>query len=456
MTKEIRLNALEQCNPSFQAFGLWTHPRDTSTDYTSIEYWVEYAKMLERGLFDNFFLADVYGIPDIFNGNADAALRNGSQGPSLDPVVLISAMAYATRDICFTVTGSASYEMPYSFARRVSTLDHMTKGRLGWNVVTSYLQSGARAMGRKGLEAHDTRYEVAEEFLEGVYRLWEGSWDEGAVVRDKENAIYVDPTKVRPVEFRGKHYSFEAIHAVETSPQRTPVLFQAGASPRGRQFAAAHAEGVYLNGTSKEVVAEQVASFRKLAAERGRDPRDIKIFAGVSVFADKTEALARERYAEYAQYTSIEGLMGMMSGAMGIDLSKYPLDEPIRYEENDGNRTVMENMTRNNQLTLREALESRALSGTNIPLIGSAEQIADELISWMDETDLDGFNIARTVNHETMQNFIDLVIPVLQERGRYKTAYAPGTFREKLIGDGAHLPSTHPARTHRARVETAV
>ncbi|GAA4659662.1 NtaA/DmoA family FMN-dependent monooxygenase [Gordonia humi] len=447
--KEIRLNMLEQCNPSFQAFGLWTHPRDVSTGYTSIDYWVEYAKMLERGLFDNFFLADVYGIPDVFEGRADGALKNGCQGPSLDPTVLLPAMAYATTNLCFTVTGSVTYEQPYQFARRFSTLDHMLDGRLGWNIVTSYLTSGAIAMGRDGLETHDTRYDIADEFLDGVYSLWEGSWDAGAVVRDKSAPLYVDPAKVRPVSLDGEHYRFTAIAATETSPQRTPVLFQAGTSSRGKAFAAAHAEGVYINGTSKEVVAGHIADFRKVAADSGRDPRALKFFMGISVFVDDTEQAAKDRHAEYLQYSSTEGLMAMLSGAMGIDLSQYPLDERIEFQENDSNRSVMEAMTRNNELTLRQALEARALNGTNLALVGSAEQVADELISWMDETDIDGFNIARIVNHETTQNFIDKVIPILQERGRYKAAYGEGTFRERLFGDGPHLPEDHPAAQKR-------
>jgi long-chain alkane monooxygenase len=451
MAKQIRLNVLEQANPSFQAFGLWTHPRDRSVDYTSLDFWVDYARLAERGLFDNFFIADVYGTPDVYAGTPDAALRNGSQGPSLDPVVLVSAMAHATEQIAFTVTGNATYEMPYSFARRMSTLDHMTRGRLGWNVVTGYLDSGARAMGRDGLGSHDSRYDVADEFLDGVYRLWEDSWEDGAVRRDKEAGIYVDADKVHEIDFQGDHYRYRTIHATETSPQRTPVIFQAGSSTRGRTFAAQHAEGIYINGTSRQVVADQVAAFRKLVAEAGRDPQTVKVFAGVSVFVDETHEAAQAKYDEYKQYTSVEGLMALMSGAMGIDLSQYPLDEPLQFQENDANRTVMENMTKHNQWTLREAMDAKALSGTNIPLIGSPEEVAEELIGWVDETDLDGFNIARTVNHEGLERFVDLVVPQLQERGRYKTAYADGTFRDKLFGNGPRIPADHPAAKNRGQ-----
>ena len=444
MPKEIRLNALEQGNPSFQAFGLWAHPRDRAVDYLKLDYWTGYARMLEKGLFDNFFLADVYGIPDVYNGNADAALRNGSQAPSFDPSVIVAGMAGATTNLCYTMTGSASYEQPYSFARRISTLDHITNGRLGWNIVTSYLRSGAIAMGKDKLTDHDLRYEMAEEFLEGVYRLWEESWAEGALKKDKESRVYADPSLIKAIDFQGQYHKFKAIGAVEPSPQRTPVLFQAGGSDRGRRFAGTHAEGVYLNGTKPELVKAQVARIRAATAEAGRDPQSVKFFAGVSVFVDDTEALARARYEEYKTYSSFEGLISTMSGIMGIDLAKYPVDEPIVYEKNDANQSALEMFTRNNQWTLREVIDAKALCGTNVAMIGTPAQIADEMISWTDNADLDGFNIARIVAHETTENFIAKVIPELQTRGRYKTEYRPGTFREKMFGHH-RIAKDHPA-----------
>lgn len=442
--KEIRLNALEQGNPSFQAFGLWAHPRDRAVDYLKLDYWTGYAKMLERGLFDNFFLADVYGMPDMYKDSADGALRNGSQAPSFDPAVIVASMAGATTNLCYTMTGSCSYEQPYSFARRISTLDHLLNGRLGWNIVTSYLRSGAIAMGKPKLEAHDTRYEQAEEFLEGVYRLWEESWAEGALVKDKESRIYAEPSLVKRIDFEGQYHRFKAIHAVEPSPQRTPLLFQAGGSDRGRRFAGTHAEGVYLNGTKPELVKAQVGRIRGETEKAGRDPQSIKFFAGVSVFVDDTEEKAHQRYEDYKKYSSFEGLISTMSGIMGIDLSKYPLDEPIVYEKNDANQSALEMFTRNNQWTLRQVMNEKALCGTNVAMIGTPVQIAEEMIRWMDEADLDGFNIARIVAHETTENFIEKVIPELQKRGRYKTAYAPGTFREKLFGH-RRISNDHPA-----------
>jgi FMN-dependent oxidoreductase (nitrilotriacetate monooxygenase family) len=448
MAKEIRLNALEQGNPSFQAFGLWAHPADKAVDYTKVTYWTDYARLLERGLFDNLFIADVYGFPDVYQGDAGAALRNGSQAPSLDPSVLVSAMAAATSDLCFTITGSATYERPYSFARRISTLDHMTDGRLGWNIVTSYLASGARAMGMEGLIPHDKRYDMADEFLEGVYRLWEQSWGEGSLVKDKQTRLYADFDKIEEIDFQGQWHQFRAIHAVEPSPQRTPLLFQAGGSERGRRFAATHAEGVYLNGTTPELIKSKIAAVTKDLEAVGRRRDSVKFFAGISVFVDETKELARARYNDYLKYSSFEGLISTMSGIMGIDLSDYPVDEPIVYEENDANRSALEMFTRGNQWTLRQVLDEKALCGTNAFMIGDPEQIADQLTQWMDDADLDGFNVARIVAHETFENFISLVVPVLQERGLYKAEYAPGTFREKLFGR-RRIPDEHTAGSFR-------
>ena len=442
--KEIRLNALEQGNPSFQAFGLWAHPRDRAVEYTKLDYWTNYARLLEGGLFDNLFIADVYGFPNVYRGNADGALRNGSQAPSLDPSVLLSGMAAVTENLCFTMTGSATYERPYSFARRISTLDHMTDGRLGWNIVTSYLKSGAQAMGLDGLIPHDRRYDMADECLDGVYRLWEESWAEGALVKDKDLRIYAEPSLISEIDFDGEFHRFRAIGAVEPSPQRTPVLFQAGGSERGRLFAATHAEGVYLNGTTPELVAAKVAAVREDLEKVGRRPDAVKFFAGVSMFVDETEALAKARYADYLRYSSFEGLISTMSGIMGIDLSEYPLDEPIAYEENDANRSALEMFTRNNSWTLRQVIDEKALCGTNVALIGSPTQVADELSRWMEVGNLDGFNIARIVAHETLENFIELVVPVLQEREIYKTEYQPGTFRQKLFGT-TRIPADHTA-----------
>src|SRR6267143_7197192 len=194
MKKEIRLNAFAMNCVAHQSPGLWTHPRDRTSEYNRLPYWTDLAKTLERGRFDGLFLADVLGVYDVFGGNPDAALRNATQTPANDPLLLIPAMAAVTEHLGFGVTCTLSYEPPYPFARRMSTLDHLTEGRIGWNVVTGYLDSAARGAGKDRQTAHDDRYDVADEYMEVVYKLWEGSWEDDAARRDRARNL------CRPVE----------------------------------------------------------------------------------------------------------------------------------------------------------------------------------------------------------------------------------------------------------------
>ncbi|WP_025156438.1 NtaA/DmoA family FMN-dependent monooxygenase, partial [Leifsonia aquatica] len=222
MAQQIRLNAFTMNAVGHLSPGLWRHPRDESRRYLDLEYWIELAQTLERGLIDAVFLADVLGVYDVYGGSRDAALRGGVQVPVNDPLQLIPAMAAATEHLGFGVTASVSFEHPYPFARRMSTLDHLTRGRIGWNVVTSYLNSGALNLGVSGQEAHDRRYEIAEEYLEVAYKLWERSWDDDAVVADAETGVYAHPDRVHPIEHAGEFFRVPGIHLSEPSPQRTP------------------------------------------------------------------------------------------------------------------------------------------------------------------------------------------------------------------------------------------
>ncbi|HBO6784276.1 TPA: NtaA/DmoA family FMN-dependent monooxygenase, partial [Pseudomonas aeruginosa] len=235
MPREIRLNAFEMNCVGHQSPGLWAHPRDRSSQYKDLEYWIDLARLLERGRFDGLFIADVLGIYDVLDGNGDAAIRQAAQVPVNDPLALITPMAAVTRHLGFGLTASLSFEHPYPFARRLSTLDHLTKGRIGWNVVTSYLESGARNLGQQAQLDHDRRYDYADEYLQVLYKLFEGSWEDGAVLRDRRRRIFSDPGKIHEIRHVGEHFQVPGIHLCEPSPQRTPVLYQAGASSRGKR-----------------------------------------------------------------------------------------------------------------------------------------------------------------------------------------------------------------------------
>jgi FMN-dependent oxidoreductase (nitrilotriacetate monooxygenase family) len=440
--REIRFNAFDMACVGHIQQGMWTHPRDRSADYLSLDYWMGLARLLEEGLFDGLFLADVLGIYDVHGGNGDAAIRNAVQVPLIDPMLLVPAMAAATRHLGFGVTCNLAWESPALMARRFSTLDHLTKGRIGWNIVTGYLDSAARAMGLDRQMAHDDRYDLADEYMEILYRLWEESWAADAVKRDRAAGIYADPARVARITHQGRQYRLDAPHLVEPSPQRTPVLYQAGASDRGRGFAAQHAECVFLNGGPKPHVAKLVADLRARAA-----PRPIRIFVGATLIIGRTRAEAEAKLAEYRQHASIEGALVHASASLGIDLARFaPDDELPEAGQSQAIRSNVEALRAAAPRATKRALIDRMVLGSRQPpIIGSVDEVAEELIAWMDQADVDGFNLSRTVTPECLEDVVRLLVPALQERGRYKRGYAAGTYREKLFGAGPLLAAPHPA-----------
>ncbi|GAC1344316.1 MAG: LLM class flavin-dependent oxidoreductase [Acetobacteraceae bacterium] len=448
--KQIRLTAFDMNCVGHIQQGLWRHPRDRSADYTSLDHWVGLARTLERGLFDGLFLADVLGVYDVHAGSPGPALAHAVQVPVNDPLLLVPAMAYATTHLGFGVTANLSYEPPFSFARRMSTLDHLTKGRIGWNVVTGYLDSAARAMGQERQRAHDDRYDVADEYLQAVYALWEGSWADDAVRRDRAAGLYTDPARVRAVRHDGPHVRMEAIHLCEPSPQRTPVLYQAGSSARGKRFAGAHAECVFLNGQAKAAVRAHVDDIRAQAAGQGRRRDDVLAFVGATIVVAETAALAQAKLADYQRYVSPEAALVHASASMGVDLDRYGMDEPFGSAPSEAITSNLQAMARQG-MTKRKLLAQMTLGSRQPPILGSPAMVADALEAWMDEADVDGFILSRTVTPECFEDVVALVVPELQRRGRYKTRYADGTLREKLFGAGPRLPDTHPAAGARWR-----
>jgi FMN-dependent oxidoreductase (nitrilotriacetate monooxygenase family) len=452
MPKEIRLNAFEMNCVAHQSPGLWRHPRDRSRDYRRLSYWIELAQILERGLFDGMFIADVLGVYDVFGGDARAALTHAAQVPVNDPLLLVPAMAAATRHLGFGVTANLSFEPPYNFARRMSTLDHLTEGRIGWNIVTGYLDSAARGAGREKQTAHDDRYDIADEYMEVVYKLWEGSWADDAVKADAVRGVFADPERVRKVKHAGEHFRLDALHLSEPSPQRTPVLYQAGTSPAGRGFAARHAECVFMSGPSKVAIAPRVAAIRGNAVKLGRRPESILIFTLATAILGATDGEAEAKLAEYRRYADFEGALTLLSGWTGVDFSKLDPDQIVQHVENEAGRTALENITRadpNRTWTVRQAAEHVCIGGIGPVFVGSPATVADQMEDWIDATDIDGFNLAFAVRPETFADVADLLVPELQRRGRYKTRYREGTLREKLFDGSARLQRPHVGASYR-------
>ncbi len=449
--KQMQIYAFDMNCVGHINHGMWTHPRDTSLQYTDLDYWVDFARTAERGKLDGIFLADVVGVYDVFEGSPAAVIRAGAQIPVNDPLMPISAMAYATRHLGFGVTVNTTYEPPYLLARRMSTLDHLTKGRIGWNIVTGYLDSAARAMGFDKLPEHDARYDAAEEYLEILYKLWEGSWDDDAVRADRANAVFADPSKVRAVKHDGRYYKMEGIHLSQPSPQRTPLLFQAGASARGQDFAARHAECVFIATPTPQAAKPTVEALKRKAEAFGRSADALNVLGLVTVVVGRTEKEAQDKLENYRRHASVEASLAHYSASTGVDFSKYGLDDPIEQKSTNANQSALAAITREapKPVTLREIIDQMVLGSRMKPIVGSAEQVADRLSAWVSDGGLDGFNLARTVAPESLRDFVDLVVPVLQERGLFKADYAEGPLRQKLFGGNGRLPSSHPAAAFR-------
>ncbi len=449
--KRMYFNAFSMNCVVHQSPGLWVREDDHMVDYTSMGHWTRFAQLIERGCFDAIFLADVIGQYDVYGGNRDAAVTTAAQIPVNDPMLLVPAMAAATEHLGFGFTSSILQYHPFVFARLISTLDHLTAGRVAWNIVTSYLESTARCYGLDNLPDHDERYAMADEYCRLCYRLWEDSWADDAVIKDRMRGIYADPTRVRTIEHAGRYFKGSGCHLSEPSPQRTPVLFQAGASARGTDFAATHAECVFVVGSNPAVSGDYMRAIRTKMAAAGRDPTDVLGFAYMKIITGGTEAEARAKYDEYLGQVSYEGALALLCGWSGLDLSQYDPDQPIAYVETNAVRTFLHSFTigdPSRQWTMRDIARYVGIGGAGPVLVGAPEQIADQLEHWI-TGGVDGFNLAYSTMPGSFVDFIDGVVPVLQQRGRMQRDYAEGTLREKLFSRSARMGLPHPAASCR-------
>ncbi|MFD1039695.1 LLM class flavin-dependent oxidoreductase [Virgibacillus byunsanensis] len=455
--KRIYLNAFDMNCSGHQSPGLWTHPEDQSHRYKDSDYWIELAQILEKGQFDAVFLADVLGTYDVYQGSRDAAIRQGAQSPVNDPLLVVPLMSAVTKHLGFGVTASVTHEHPYTFARRISTLDHLTNGRIGWNIVTSYLKSAAVNVGLENQIKHDERYDIAGEYLEVCYKLWEGSWEDDAVQLDKQNGIYTDPSKVHDINHEGKYYKVPGAHLSEPSPQRTPVLYQAGASKKGRAFAGKNAECIFIGAPTINAAKQSVTKLRAEAKETGRSPEEVKILTMITPVVGKTEQEAIEKYNELKKHISYEGALALFGGWTGVDLSSYAPYEKLRYVENDAIQSTLENFTKIDpdiEWTVDKIKESVGIGGMGTKMVGSPKQIADEMERWVDEAGVDGFNIAYAITPGTFKDFAELVVPILQERGLVRREYDGETLRDNLFGEGSQLPDHHAGKSYSFKRKT--
>ena len=440
--------------------GQWKDPNDKSTTKTNLSYWTNLAKLLERGDINALFLADTFGGYDTYNNSLDDCIRRAAQWPMTDPTIPISAMAAVTKNLAFGITATTSFEQPFLLAKRFATLDHMTNGRIGWNIVTGYKKAAFRAIGVETPIEHDERYVQADEYMEVLYKLWEGSWSEDAVVADVERDAYFDPNRIRLVSHHGKYYHLDTKFITSPSPQRTPFLFQAGTSSAGSAFAAKHAEAIFVSSHDPSILKPKIAKIKQLAAAEGRDPDSMKFFSTLTPIIGRTEEEALHKFKRAQGYASTIGGLVLFSGWTGIDISKIPIDQVIRAEDSTAAgkiTSIMSAFTTTSEKvpkwTPRVVGEKGSIGGLGPVCVGTPATVADEMERWIEEGDLDGFNVVYVTTPGTFEDVVDLLVPELRRRGLYpeergerlgEKAEAPLTAREKVYGRGqAKLTDDH-------------
>lgn len=446
--KELIFNAFVMNTASHIQHGLWRHPDARQSEFDDVRLWIDLARTLEAGLFDAMFFADVVGLYGPVNGDYTVNAQEGLQIPSNDPSVLLSALAVNTEHLGFALTSSVLQAHPFEFARRASTLDHITRGRLAWNIVTSTQENAARNFGFDRLTEHDERYEWAREYLEVVYKLWEGSWEEDALKKDKRG-VFADPAKIHKIHHVGKRYRVEGPHLPSPSPQRTPLLYQAGSSPAGRAFAAQHAEGQFIAAPNPQAAHDLIEETRHLARRHGRDGNDLKFIQGFSFVLGSTEEEARRREAELDAHISINGFLAHSNVGVSQDTGKpYPPDMLLADIRTNGGRSHIEwlrKATPGREPTVADL--ARLVSRRHARLVGTPEQIAGQLEVWQ-AAGIDGVNVINWMIPGSYEVFNAELLPVLQKRGLAKREYRPGTLRNKLFGRDRLLDS-HPGASHR-------
>lgn len=450
MAKRFHINAFTQCCIGHHSIGQWKHPLDRPLDgYRNVHYWVDLARILEAGFFDTLFLADVHGTYSVYKGSREAAVRHGVQFPSNDPTLIISAMAAATRHLGFASTFSTSYYQPYHTAKLFSTLDHLTDGRVAWNIVTSYLADANANFGLTEMMPHDQRYDRAEEYMEVCYQLWEHSWEEDAMVRDQARDILIDPRKVHEINHEGRYFKVPGPHMCEPSPQRTPVLYQAGQSGRGIQFAARHAEAIFAIHPNIAACKHGVKQLSAALKAAGRRRNEVKYFPGVTVIVAPTDEEARLKLETCRRYRSPEGALALFCGWIGIDIAKLESGKSLKHMKTEAIQGLLDYFAiidPEGTWTVADIGDYLSIGSVMPKIVGSPQTVADELERWADEGGCDGFNLVPVTQPHGFREFSDLVVPELQRRGRMRTSYEGATLRELYFGVGrSRLEAKHVA-----------
>lgn len=433
MTRTLHLNAFLMGVGHHEA--AWRHPRTSEHEVLDVAHFVRLGQIAERGKLDSVFFADGLAVGPNIRRNTQAIF---------EPITLLSAIAGGTSKVGLIATASTGYNHPYTLARAFASLEHISGGRAGWNIVTSGQEQEALNFGYDSIPDHAGRYRRAQEFVDVVNRLWD-SWEDDAVVLDVDNAIFADPERVHPINHVGEAFRVRGPLNSPRSPQGRPVLVQAGSSEDGKDLAARYAEVVF---TAQRTIAEGQDFYRDLKRRLpryGRGAEDLQILPGIVPFIGSTEKEARDLEREFTDLISPDYALGQLSNFFNVDLTGLPLDSrlpPLPPEsEIQGHKsrsTLVRQLAASEDLTIRELIGRLGGGRGHRTITGTPEQIADDLIAWVDAGAADGFNVMPPYLPGGLEDFVDHVVPILQARGRFRDDYTASTLRGHY---GIELPS---------------
>ena len=442
MTGTMHLAAFVSAGPVSGTHGGWRHPA-ADRNLLSIDYYAGIARTLEAGCFDLLFLADILAVPDRLHGSMDSQLRYGALGAlRLDPLLVLATVAASTRRLGLACTISTTYFAPFHVARAMATLDHLSAGRAAWNIVTSFQQAEARNFGLEEHLSREERYDRADEFVEVCEKLWD-SWADDALVLDPAPPLFADPGKVHAIEHQGRYFRVRGPLNVSRGPQGRPVYVQAGASDRGRDFAARWAEVVFITPPSLEAARSARADLRARAERFGRNPDSIKILPGVCPVVAESRGIAEERRALLQSLSEAEAGLSTLAYHLDADLSQFPQDEVLPEMEVSGvqgHYKEVAEMTRKTGMPLAKLGQQYGAGRHASGFTGTGAEIAETMCAWQDAEACDGFMFQMPFLPGGAEDIVRLLIPELQRRGRFRARYDGTTLRD-------HLGLARPAPT---------
>lgn len=433
--RRIHLAAFLIAGNGAHSHALWRHPQTRLGGFLEPEYYVEIARSLERGKFDLAFFADRLAMSDRFGDSLEVGARYGDQDATrLDPTLVLALLAGATRHIGLGATRSTTYHHPFNVARTFATLDHLSRGRIAWNVVTSVNEGEAHNHGLDTHLEHDARYDAADEFMRATFHLW-NSWEADALILDRANGIYADPAKIHRADHAGEAYRSRGPLNVPRSPQGRPVIIQAGSSSRGKAFASKWAEVIFVIQPNPRAMQSFYADIKQSAEAAGRRAEEVKILAGVMPFVGRSREEAQDKLAEHNEF--VHPLVGLstMSSHMNVDFAQLPLDAPladIKVEGMQGMLAAVKSLSPDGSMTLREIGRRYGQSVVVPQIAGTAAEVADQLEALFTAPACDGFMVSPAHLPHGFDDFIDHVIPELQRRSLFRREYEGRTLRENL------------------------